>query len=64
MVREATCALARLGDALLRAYDDGKRLKGVLDFDDLVLDRARPAARGREWRPGSCSSSTAGSTTS
>ncbi len=33
---EATCALVRLGDALLQAYERGKRLKGVLDFDDLV----------------------------
>ncbi len=33
---EATCALARLGEALLRTYGEGKRLAGVLDFDDLV----------------------------
>jgi ATP-dependent helicase/nuclease subunit A len=37
VLRDATCALARLGDTLLRAYDEAKRLKGVLDFDDLVL---------------------------
>ena len=36
VVREATCAIARLGDALLREYGTAKRLKGVLDFDDLV----------------------------
>ena len=36
VVREATCAVARLGDALLREYGEAKRLKGVLDFDDLV----------------------------
>ena len=34
---EASCALIRLADALLRAYEEGKRLKGQLDFDDLVL---------------------------
>jgi ATP-dependent helicase/nuclease subunit A len=33
---EATCALARLGDALLAAYEQRKRLHGVLDYDDLV----------------------------
>ena len=33
---EATCALARLGDALLAAYERRKRLHGVLDYDDLV----------------------------
>jgi ATP-dependent helicase/nuclease subunit A len=37
VVREATCALMRLGDRLLREYSEAKRLKGVLDFDDLVL---------------------------
>ncbi len=47
VLREATCALARLGDALLRAYDDAKRLAGVLDFDDLVQ-----TARDLLRRPG------------
>ncbi|MGH7028979.1 MAG: UvrD-helicase domain-containing protein, partial [Stellaceae bacterium] len=47
VLREATCALARLGEALLRAYDEGKRLAGVLDFDDLV-ETARDLLR----RPG------------
>ena len=47
VVREASCALARLGEALLRAYDAGKRLKGALDFDDLVL-----TARDLLARPG------------
>ncbi len=37
VVREATCALVRLGEALLSKYAAAKRLKGVLDFDDLVL---------------------------
>ena len=46
-LREATCALARLGEALLHAYDEGKRLAGALDFDDLVL-----AARDLLRRPG------------
>jgi ATP-dependent helicase/nuclease subunit A len=36
VVREATCALVRLGERLLREYDAAKRAKGVLDFDDLV----------------------------
>jgi ATP-dependent helicase/nuclease subunit A len=36
VVREATCALVLLGDRLLREYDDAKRLRGVLDFNDLV----------------------------
>jgi ATP-dependent helicase/nuclease subunit A len=47
VLRDSSCALARLGDALLRAYDEGKRLKGVLDFDDLVL-----TARDLLRRPG------------
>ncbi len=34
---EATGALIRLGDALLRAYERRKRLHGLLDYDDLVL---------------------------
>ncbi len=33
---EATLALIRLGDALLRAYERRKRLHGLLDYDDLV----------------------------
>jgi ATP-dependent helicase/nuclease subunit A len=37
MLVEATLALVRLGDAVLRAYADRKRLHGLLDFDDLVL---------------------------
>jgi ATP-dependent helicase/nuclease subunit A len=37
IVRDATCALVRLGERLLREYDNAKRLKGVLDFEDLVL---------------------------
>jgi len=34
---EATLALIHLGDALLHAYEDRKRLHGLLDYDDLVL---------------------------
>jgi ATP-dependent helicase/nuclease subunit A len=34
---EASCAIARLGEALLVAYDAHKRLHGQLDYDDLVL---------------------------
>jgi ATP-dependent helicase/nuclease subunit A len=37
VVIEATVALLRLGEALLRAYDRRKRLHGLLDYDDLVL---------------------------
>jgi ATP-dependent helicase/nuclease subunit A len=33
---EASEAVIRLGDALLRAYDERKRQRGVLDYDDLV----------------------------
>ncbi len=47
VLRDATCALGRLGDALLRAYDEAKRLAGVLDFDDLVQ-----TARDLLRRPG------------
>ena len=47
VLREASCALARLGEALLHAYDAGKRLRGALDFDDLVL-----TARDLLARPG------------
>ena len=36
-VIEATIALVRLGDALLRAYAQRKRLHGLLDYDDLVM---------------------------
>ena len=36
-VAEATLALARIGDAVLAAYDRRKRLLGLLDYDDLVL---------------------------
>src|SRR5438045_1897350 len=37
MLVEATIALIRLGDAVLRAYEERKRLHGLLDFDDLVV---------------------------
>ncbi len=47
VVREATCALTRLGERLLCEYDAAKRLKGVLDFDDLVS-----TARDLLRRPG------------
>jgi ATP-dependent helicase/nuclease subunit A len=47
VLREATCALVRLGDALLREYANAKRLRGALDFDDLVL-----TARDLLRRPG------------
>jgi ATP-dependent helicase/nuclease subunit A len=34
---EATCALGRLGDALIQAYEGRKRTQGVLDYEDLVV---------------------------
>ena len=34
---DATVALARVGDAVLAAYERRKRLHGLLDYDDLVL---------------------------
>jgi ATP-dependent helicase/nuclease subunit A len=36
ILREASCALVQLGGALLDEYERAKRLRGVLDFDDLV----------------------------
>src|SRR6266446_3494606 len=36
VVVEATCALARLGEELIAAYDERKRTQGVLDYEDLV----------------------------
>jgi ATP-dependent helicase/nuclease subunit A len=35
-LREATCALVRLGAAVLEDYERHKRLHGQLDYDDLV----------------------------
>ncbi|MGE5271378.1 MAG: double-strand break repair helicase AddA, partial [Thiohalocapsa sp.] len=37
VVVEATAALLRLGAAVLDAYEQRKRLHGLLDYDDLVL---------------------------
>ena len=34
---EATCALTRLGDELIQAYDERKRAQGALDYEDLVV---------------------------
>jgi len=33
---EATCALTRLGDALIEDYEERKRARGALDYEDLV----------------------------
>jgi len=44
---EATCALTRLGDALIEAYDERKRTQGALDYEDLVTK-----ALGLLRRPG------------
>jgi len=43
----ASCALARLGQALLASYEQRKRLQGVLDYEDLI-ERALDLLR----RPG------------
>jgi ATP-dependent helicase/nuclease subunit A len=37
VVADATVALMRIGEALLRAYDRHKQRRGLLDYDDLVL---------------------------
>ena len=59
---DASCALIRLGGALMDVYGERKRAHGVLDYDDLVaiaLDLLqRPGSRH-----GCSSSSTAASTT-
>jgi len=34
---QATAALLRVGEALLAAYADAKRRRGLLDYDDLIL---------------------------
>ncbi|MCH8184217.1 MAG: UvrD-helicase domain-containing protein, partial [Proteobacteria bacterium] len=44
---ERTAALIVLGDALLRAYEEQKRLRNYLDYDDLIMH-----ARGLLSRPG------------
>ncbi len=44
---QASCALIRLGDALIEAYDERKRTQGVLDYEDLVTK-----ALGLLRRPG------------
>ncbi|HWD58094.1 MAG TPA: double-strand break repair helicase AddA [Stellaceae bacterium] len=37
IILEATCAVARLGAALVKSYEARKRLHAELDYDDLVL---------------------------
>lgn len=37
LTAEATAALLVLGDEVLRAYEQGKRLRAALDYDDLIL---------------------------
>ncbi len=37
---DATAALLTLGAAVLRSYDEGKRLRGALDFQDLIVRTA------------------------
>ncbi len=36
-VADASAALIRLGDTLIRLYDRAKRLRAALDYDDLIL---------------------------
>ena len=46
----ATCALIRLGDALLTAYEGHKATRALLDYDDLVL-KARALLRQPDVAP-------------
>jgi ATP-dependent helicase/nuclease subunit A len=46
-VVEASCALIRLGGALMQTYADRKRAQGALDYDDLV-SKALDLLRRRE----------------
>jgi ATP-dependent helicase/nuclease subunit A len=50
-VAEASAALARFGAALLKAYDQHKRERAALDYDDLVLAARRLLERdgGASW---------------
>lgn len=41
IVAEATAALLRLGDALLKAYETLKNKAALLDYDDLILEARR-----------------------
>jgi ATP-dependent helicase/nuclease subunit A len=38
MLVDSSCALLRIGGALLSAYAERKRIQGVLDYDDLVAN--------------------------
>jgi ATP-dependent helicase/nuclease subunit A len=49
VVRDATLAVARVGEALLHEYADAKRLQGVLDFDDLVQTALELLRDGAPW---------------
>ena len=49
-VVEASCALTRLGGALLHTYAERKRAQGALDYDDLV-SKALDLLRRREAAP-------------
>ena len=46
---EETAATLRLGAAMLRAYDDHKRARALLDFDDLVLEARALLESGPGW---------------
>jgi len=47
IMAEASCALIRLGGVLMKAYAELKRIRGVLDYDDLIS-----AALGLLRQPG------------
>ncbi|MBO0738585.1 MAG: double-strand break repair helicase AddA, partial [Alphaproteobacteria bacterium] len=47
---EASCALIRLGDRLIRTYDERKRARGLLDYEDLV-SKALGLLRRRDVAP-------------
>jgi ATP-dependent helicase/nuclease subunit A len=48
---ESTAAMLCLADAAIAAYDHAKTVRGVLDFEDLVVKTARllTGARAAEW---------------
>jgi len=44
-----TRALHELGGAILNLYDRAKALRGVLDYDDLIIKAAELLERGADW---------------
>ena len=51
-VARGTAAVLRLGQAILEAYGRHKQARALLDYDDLVYLRARPAGRAGRGRLG------------